>query len=259
VELRPHQQATLRAPGRAVCAWLPLLSTQMQKSRRSTSFLIMLSVPLAFLFGFAAQRRSLCAVSAIRTLIEDRAFGPVVSLLRGSAWVTLISLPVWWLSPRTDSARSTPSVLPDLGRLVVGHSPGQISGNALLAVTVATGVGAAAAAWSSGNVRPRLHIAVLPCRLGGGTLIGFRAVPGPGGDAVLILNGIPAFSPHAVPDYLALCFGITVMLQISATPDTRPFSDHAARMNSQGSGVMHEAESGSSRWCRTTRPQPGWW
>jgi len=45
----------------------------------------MLSVSLAFLFGFAAQRGSLCAVSAIHVLIEDKTFSPFLSFLRCSA------------------------------------------------------------------------------------------------------------------------------------------------------------------------------
>lgn len=63
------------------------------------SLAIMLSVPLALLFGFAAQRGCLCAVSAIHTLVDDKALGPFLSFLRCSAWVILISLPVWWFCP----------------------------------------------------------------------------------------------------------------------------------------------------------------
>jgi len=103
----------------------------------------------------------------------------------------------------------------NVGRLVSVPAPGEIPENALLVVTAATAAGAVAAAWTSGNFRPRLDIAVLPHRLGGGTLMGFGTALVPGGNAVLILHAIPAFSPHAVPDYLALCLGITVMLQIS--------------------------------------------
>ena len=300
----------------------------------------MLSVSLAVLFGFAAQRGSLCAVSAIHVLIEHKTFGPFLSFLRCSAWVVLISLPVWWLWPaarvseiyafglvglagaalfgagaaisggcafgtltrfatgdtsftltvvggtlgvwiegetfRTPTARPVgPTILArpgvaaiallaavgfwcvtglmarsdeagsrrwarlapmvmgltggalylidgrgwaytlDVGRLVSVPAPGEIAENVLLIITAVTVAGAVAAAWSSGDFRPRLDIAVLPPRLGGGTLMGFGAALVPGGNAVLILHGIPAFSPHAVPDYLALCLGITVMLEIS--------------------------------------------
>ena len=45
--------------------------------------------------------------------------------------------------------------------------------------------------------------------------MGFGAALVPGGNAVLILHGIPTFSPHAVPDYLALCLGIMILLLIS--------------------------------------------
>jgi uncharacterized protein len=299
----------------------------------------MLSVVFAFLFGFAAQRGSLCAVSAISTLIEDKTFGPFLSFVRCSAWVIMVSLPVWWLCPAARVSKiyafgpaglagaaafgvgaainggcnfgtlnrfatgdasfamtiasgalgvwieeetfGTPTagpigstilahpevatiallvcvglwcviglVAPDneagsqrwahlapmvmgltggalylingswayplaVSRLLSAPASGEISKCALLLITAATGAGAAAAAWTGGNFRLRLNVAVLPHRLGGGTLMGFGAALVPGGNAVLILHGIPAFSPHAVPDYLALCLGITVMLQIS--------------------------------------------
>lgn len=64
-----------------------------------TSFAIMLSVALGFLFGFATQRWSLCAVSAIGPLIADKTFGSFLSFLRCSAWDVVVSLPVWWLCP----------------------------------------------------------------------------------------------------------------------------------------------------------------
>ena len=298
----------------------------------------MLSVALAFLFGFAAQRGDLCAVGAIHALIEDKAFGPFLSFLRCSAWVILIFLPVWWLCPAArvgeiyafgsaglagptrfgvgaainggcnsgtltrfaagdmsfamtvvggilgvwieDETSRTPTPGPigptilthpglaaiallavvglwcmiglvapsngagspcwarltlmvmgltggtlylinggwaytlDVDRVVNASAAGKIPEIALLIITGLTGTGAAAA-WTSGNFLPRLDIAVLPQRLGGGTLMGFGAVLAPGGNAVLIVHGIPTCSPRAVPDHLALCLGITVMLRVS--------------------------------------------
>jgi hypothetical protein len=297
------------------------------------------SVPLAFLFGFAAQRGSLCAVSAIHTMIERRSFGPFLSFLRCSAWVILVSLPAWWLlsavhvgeiyavrpaglagaalfgagaainggctfgtltrfatgdasfamtvigaalgvwierkifgapglSPIGPTILAHPGaatitlvavVTPwcvtglaasgnearprcwehlapmvmgvtggmlylidgswaytlDIGRLVSAPATGMVPEHALLVITLSAGVGAAAAAWASGNFHLRLKMAVLPHRLSGGILMGFGAVLVPGGNAVLILRGIPTFSPHAVPDYLALCLGILVLLRTS--------------------------------------------
>jgi uncharacterized protein len=319
-----------------------------------TSLAIMLSVALAFLFGFAAQRGSLCAVSAISTLIEDKMFGPFLSFLRCCAWVIVVSLPVWWLCPAAQIskiyalgpaglagaamfgvgaavnggcnfgtltrfatgdasfamtvvgatlgvwieeetfgtstagpigptilahpgvaaigllafvglwcvlglvapgsrrwARLAPMVVGltggalylinggwaytlDVSRLVSAPPSGEISENALVVITAATGAGAVAAAWTNGNFRLRLNIAVLPHRLGGGTLMGFGVVLVPGGNAALILHGIPAFSPHAVPDYLALCLGITVMLQISRRLRALAHSVDADQVPSRG-------------------------
>lgn len=130
----------------------------------------------------------------------------------------------------------------DLGRLVSAPAAGEIPDSALLIITLATGAGAAAAAWTHGNFRPRLDGAVLPYRLAGGTLMGFGTVLVPGGNAVLILHGIPAFSPHAVPDYLALCLGITVMLQISGRLRT------LARFPTMRNGPGHRASDAMRRW-----------
>ena len=300
---------------------------------------IMLSIPTAFLFGYAAQRSSLCAVDAIHRLMNDKAFGPFVSFFRVSAWVIVISLPAWWLWPvarvgevyafglaglagatmfgvgatinggcnfgtlirfatgdasfvvtvaagalgvwfegkifttpidgaigSTSLAHPSPAAIAllvvaalwcaggllspgpgagsapwvrvapmimgltggalylidgawaytlDVGRLVNPPAPGAISETTLLVITTVTCAGAVAAAWLDGMFHPRLDVAVLPYRFGGGALMGFGAALAPGGNAVLILHGIPTFSPHAIPDYAGLCFGIIVMLKVS--------------------------------------------
>ena len=46
----------------------------------------------------------------------------------------------------------------------------------------------------------------------GGVLMGLGAAMIPGGNDVLILNGIPSLSPHAVPAFLAMLVGIAVSL-----------------------------------------------
>ena len=86
----------------------------------------------------------------------------------------------------------------DAGRLISAPPPQAISQNALFVITAAAGAGATAAAWTGGNFRLRLSLAVLPYRLGGGTLIGFGAMLVPGGNAVLILQAIPALF-HRMP------------------------------------------------------------
>lgn len=304
------------------------------------SFTILGSMVLAFLFGYAAQRGRLCAVSAIHLLIEKKQFDPFLSFFRCSAWVILVSLPAWWLWPAvrvsgtyalhtaglagalifgagaavndgcnfgtltrlatgetsfavtvlggalgvwiegetfraslaapsgtTMLAHPNPVTIAllalvgfwcfiglvasgngpngwqswtnlapvvmgltggvlylinggwaytlDLDRLVNAPGAGKLPENVLLAMTAATGIGAAVAAWISGLFRLRLDMAALPYRFAGGALMGFGAALVPGGNAVLILQGIPTFSPHALPDYLALCLGIAILLQIS--------------------------------------------
>ena len=46
----------------------------------------------------------------------------------------------------------------------------------------------------------------------GGMLMGFGAATIPGGNDVLILQGIPSLSPHAIPAFLAMLGGIAVSL-----------------------------------------------
>jgi uncharacterized protein len=314
---------------------------------------IMLSLPTAFLFGYAAQRSSLCAVDAIHLVMKEKAFGPFLSFFRVSAWVILISLPAWWLwpaarvgeiyafgfdglvgaalfgvgatinggcnfgtlirfatgdasfvataaagalgvwvegtvfrtpvdgligptglahpgpaaivllflaalwcvsgliSPGSRAASSlrlrvAPMILGltggalyllngawaytlDVGRLVHPPAPGEMPGTALLVMTAVTCAGAVAAACVDGVFHPRLALAVLPYRFCGGALMGFGAALAPGGNAVLILHGIPTVSPHAIPDYAALCFGIIVMLTISKRLRSLAALPHRAR------------------------------
>lgn len=46
----------------------------------------------------------------------------------------------------------------------------------------------------------------------GGTFMGFGSALVPGGNDVLLLHGIPSLSPHALPAYVAMLFGITATL-----------------------------------------------
>ena len=48
----------------------------------------------------------------------------------------------------------------------------------------------------------------------GGVLMGLGVAMVPGGNDVLILNGIPSLSPHAMPAYLAVIAGIAVTLLV---------------------------------------------
>ncbi len=74
-------------------------------------------------------------------------------------------------------------------------------------------VGMIASAWQRRSFRlrwrPRIGWASY---LVGGAFMGFGAAMVPGGNDVLILHGIPALSPHALPNYLAMLVGIAVTL-----------------------------------------------
>lgn len=76
-----------------------------------------------------------------------------------------------------------------------------------LLISSAALAGAIAAAVASREFRPRFASHPLLRRLGGGTLMGFGGALIPGGNGVLLLQAIPALSPHAVPAYLAVLAG----------------------------------------------------
>ena len=68
-------------------------------------------------------------------------------------------------------------------------------------------------AWQRGSLRLRWRrIQTWPCHLIGGTLMGAAAVLIPGGNNTLILKNLPGLSPHAIPAFVALLFGIGVTL-----------------------------------------------
>ena len=68
-------------------------------------------------------------------------------------------------------------------------------------------------AWQRGSFRLRWRrIQTWPRHLIGGTFMGAGAVLIPGGNDTLILKSLPGLSPHAMPAFVALLFGIGVML-----------------------------------------------
>ena len=75
--------------------------------------------------------------------------------------------------------------------------------------------GMAFSAWQ----RRSFHLRWRPTRswignLLGGTLMGFGAALVPGGNDVLILHSLPTLSPHALPAYVAMLFGIALTLSL---------------------------------------------
>lgn len=64
----------------------------------------------------------------------------------------------------------------------------------------------------SGQFRARLNTTGLLRFLSGGLLMGIGAASIPGGNDVLMLHGIPGFSYHAVPAFLAMLAGIALTL-----------------------------------------------
>lgn len=68
-------------------------------------------------------------------------------------------------------------------------------------------------AWQRGKFRLRWRrIQAWPRHLIGGTFMGAGAVLTPGGNDTLILKSLPGLSPHALPAFVALLFGISVTL-----------------------------------------------
>jgi len=68
-------------------------------------------------------------------------------------------------------------------------------------------------AWQRGSLRLQWRrIQTWPRHLIGGTLMGAGAVLIPGGNDTLMLKSLPGLSPHAIPAFVALLFGIGVTL-----------------------------------------------
>jgi uncharacterized membrane protein YedE/YeeE len=68
-------------------------------------------------------------------------------------------------------------------------------------------------AWQRGSLKLRWRrLKAWPRHLMGGTLMGAGAVLIPGGNDTLILKSLPGLSPHAIPAFVALVFGIGVTL-----------------------------------------------
>ncbi len=68
-------------------------------------------------------------------------------------------------------------------------------------------------AWQRGSLRLRWRrIQAWPRHLMGGTLMGAGAVLIPGGNDTLVLKSLPGLSPHAMPAFAALLFGICATL-----------------------------------------------
>ena len=68
-------------------------------------------------------------------------------------------------------------------------------------------------AWQRGSLRLRWRrIQAWPRHLMGGALMGAGAVLIPGGNDTLILKSLPGMSPHAIPAFAALLFGICATL-----------------------------------------------
>jgi hypothetical protein len=68
-------------------------------------------------------------------------------------------------------------------------------------------------AWQRGSLRLRWRrVPTWPRHLIGGTLMGAGAVLIPGGNDTLILDSLPGLSPHAIPAFVALLFGIGMTL-----------------------------------------------
>lgn len=87
----------------------------------------------------------------------------------------------------------------------------------IASLSAAVLVGAGICAVREGSFRLQASWRAFPFRLTGGVLMGYGAALVPGGNGTLILEGIPALSPHAIPAYAALALGSAVTLLGSPT------------------------------------------
>ncbi|WP_155524579.1 YeeE/YedE thiosulfate transporter family protein [Oleisolibacter albus] len=83
----------------------------------SAVLLLVLSLPLAFAAGMAAQKGSICAVAAVNDLMTGKGARHLLSILACSLWVAAVTVPLHWLNPEgADLAYS----LPVSGSLLLG-------------------------------------------------------------------------------------------------------------------------------------------
>ncbi|HEV2673011.1 MAG TPA: YeeE/YedE thiosulfate transporter family protein [Aliidongia sp.] len=100
----------------------------------------------------------------------------------------------------------------NLDRLAEALKSAQARDIALCAVSVAALAGAAICAWQDGKFQLRLPWRPIPRRLFGGVAMGIGTTLIPGGNGTLLLQWLPALSPHAPIAYAALVFGAAASL-----------------------------------------------
>lgn len=61
--------------------------------------LLVLSLGLAALVGFASAEGGTCAVQAVKDVLDGRGFGVSLSILKCSAWAAVLLLPLGWATP----------------------------------------------------------------------------------------------------------------------------------------------------------------
>lgn len=77
-------------------------------------------------------------------------------------------------------------------------------------------LGMAVSAHLRKSIRPRMaSLSEWAASVTGGAAMGFGVAMAPGGNEYLILQGIPGFSPHSLPAYLALLLGIAAAMAVA--------------------------------------------
>lgn len=73
-----------------------------------TVVVLLVSLPLAFLMGMAAQKGSICAVAAAAEMLDGKPPRQLAAILACSLWVLVVTVPLAWLIPRQTLAVSQP-------------------------------------------------------------------------------------------------------------------------------------------------------
>jgi hypothetical protein len=95
--------------------------SQIRKQDEFSVLAMLLAILCAGCFGFAAQRGSLCVVSAVAAILDKGSAQVFLSFLRCVLWVALIGLPVTWLWPGGHPVPAYPTSLASIvGGLVFG-------------------------------------------------------------------------------------------------------------------------------------------
>jgi len=175
--------------------------------------LTLLARLLAAILSMFAHRAGLCSVVAVKELLERQRPDMLCSFFKAVLWVMAVMIAVTWIAPDIVKTPATwhISISGIIGGLIFGVGAAVNRGCALSTLRELCNGRFAILGTFAG-----LYLGlILPRFFTGGLLMGIGAASIPGGNDVLLLHGIPGFSFHAVPVFLAMLAGIALTLLVA--------------------------------------------